>query len=1808
VEKLELDRDLSQSPLFNVMLAHNNAETDDGRLVMEGVTISGYSHSNDFNMSKFDLIFFMDEADGQVYTRIEYNSDLFERSTIERMRDNFLALSDDVIGRSDVPVSALHILCAAECKQVVETFNDTRCSFPPLTLQELFAQRVEACRDKTAVVSREHRGWDLDGGAVHITYHELNKKANRLAHYLENQCGIRPNHAVGVSMERSIDMIVVIIKAGAAYLAVDPTYPQDRVLHVLSDSRSDFLIIDKMRPELFGNYEGRIIDVHRQWDEIGREPAHNPPAVNQPADVLYINYTSGSTGTPNGAMLSHDCLTNLINWQNENTPIDGSLSCLQFTSINFCVSFQEIMGTLTPGGQLHLIGDLERQDIDYLMDFLSRHQIELLFLPFSYLNFLFNESGRWHRSFAHNLKHITTAGEQLKVTAGLKRFLDLNPGLKLHNHYGSTEMHVVTSYTLDASTAGKTPIPPAGKPISNISIYILDEHLGPVPVGVWGELFVKGSSEVLGYINNDDLTGEKLVYHPGLSEENNRLYRSGDIGRWHPDGNIELRGRKDFMVKVRGFRIEPGEIESKILSIDRVRECVVVVKENNKGEKILFAYVSVDNIGAVEIKKIISNDLPQYMVPQVIILDSLPLMPNGKVDRERLPEPGSDVDKEYVPPRDELEKKLTGIWSRVLNVERIGIDDNFFELGGHSLKATLIVSHIHKVLNKKVPLAEVFKAPTIRELAEYIKTLKTHEYESLKPAEKRDFYAVSSAQKRLYILQHMETGETGNTGYNMPIVVILEGKLDKDRFERTFKQLPARHESLRTSFGRVNRVPVQRVYEQVEFKIEYFLAAGGPGEREQMPAVSDFIRPFDLSHAPLFRVGLIETAGDNHILIVDMHHIISDGTSLGVITGEFMALYAGKELPGLKIQYKDFSLWQNELFGVEKIKEQEGYWLGQFESDIPVLNLPLDYPRPLIQGFAGRTLTVELAEDDTRALRALALKEETTLYMLLLSIYNVFLAKISGQEDIIIGTPTAGRRHADLQPIIGMFVNTLALRNYPGGEKPFSEFLNEVKEKTPGAFENQEYQFEDLVEKVSVNRDASRNPLFDVMFVLQNLDIPEVEPGIPGLKLKPYQYENRTSKFDITLQGYETGKSLLFVVDYSTGLFKQETIQRLINHFLFIIKEVCGNPGSKISGIDILTEAGKHQLLYDFNDTITAYPGDKTIHELFEEQVERRPDGVSIVGSRQLTYKELNEKSDRLAHYLREKGVEPDTIVALMMDRSLEMIIGILGILKSGAAYLPIDPDYPEERKQYMLADSGARVLVSDLSELSEEFPAHLTHLTRPTHLCYVIYTSGTTGKPKGVLTTHSNVTRVVRNTNYIEITPRDRVLQLSNYAFDGSVFDIYGALLNSAALVMIEGENVLSVEGLAEVIKKEGITVFFVTTALFNTLVDLDPGCLVYIRKVLFGGERVSIEHSGKLLEYLGKNKIIHVYGPTETTVYAAYYFIDSIDKTAGTIPIGKPVSNTTAYILDRYLTPVPIGVSGELYIGGTGTARGYMNSPELTAEKFDRDENYKQKFFGGSRGAIFQKSPPGRRRQKRYKTGDLARWLVDGNIEFIGRIDHQVKIRGFRIEPGEIESRLLSHDEIKEVVVLSKEDNRGTPRYLCAYFVSGKEFSTTGLREYLSTSLPEYMIPAYFIRVETIPLTSNGKVDRKALPEPESGRKPGEDYTPPNNEIEKQLVDIWSEMLPVPSSVNIGIDDNFFELGGQSLLAMQMASRVKDDFHVRVPLAAFFQEGTVRRIAQLIERLQAEEQPREVGRFEEDHSLSGLKPEKIKRVKEDL
>ncbi|NIM15012.1 MAG: amino acid adenylation domain-containing protein [Candidatus Aminicenantes bacterium] len=1125
----------------------------------------------------------------------------------------------------------------------------------------------------------------------------------------------------------------------------------------------------------------------------------------------------------------------------------------------------------------------------------------------------------------------------------------------------------------------------------------------------------------------------------------------------------------------------------------------------------------------------------------------------------------------YTPPGTPVEEILAEIWINLFGYEKIGIYDDFFELGGDSLKAITAVTLIHKKLATKVPLENFFTVPTIKRLAHYISTGKKSAYFSIGLAEEKEYYLLSSVQKRLYFLQKLEKD---NTGYNETIVLLLEGELDIERLRQVVTKLIIRHEILRTSIEVIGEVPVQRILPGVIDDVDvvrYFETS----EEEAEKLVKNFIKPFDLSNPPLFRIMVIKIAEGRYIFIRDMHHIVTDGVSDSIFTRDFMKLYANaneEEEPGkIIIQYKDYAEWQQRQTRHEEMKKQEQYWLEVFAGEIPVLNLPAVNARPPVQSFEGFVIPFTLNTYQAESLKKLATGRGVTLYMVLLAIYNIFLSKLCSQEDIVVGTPVAGRRHADIEQVLGMFINTLVLRNFVDESKIFTEFLTDIRRNTLNAFENQDYPFEEIVEHAALNvkRDVSRNPLFDVVFVMQNIDIAEIE--IPGLKLKPYKYENTRSKFDLTLRVMEADEGLKLQFEYSTKLFKKETIKRFVNYFKRIASSVVKNPGIKLRQIEIITEKEKNQVLYDFNDTRWDYPKDKTIHQLFEEQAERTPDNIAVVGSQnktgevgQLTYKELDQRSGQLAHSLRKKGINADIIVGIAVKPSVNMLIGILGILKSGAAYLPIYPDYPEERINYMLKDSNAGLLLT-ANELSGIYgdtayrastrvlsstSTLASSQTVPTAgLAYVIYTSGSTGWPRGVMIRHSSLINLCCwHNRCFFVTCQDIAAKYAGFGFDASVWEIFPYLIAGASLIMVPEDIKLDMEQLNRFMERHYITISFLPTQVCEQFMKLENRSL---RVLLTGGDK--LKHFIKR-RYL----LVNNYGPTENTVVTTHFDVDQFDHN---IPIGQPAANTSIYILDSYGNLQPIGVPGELCIGGDGLARGYLNQPELTAEKFIN-------FSHNTRHLTIN--------TRLYRTGDLACWLPDGNIEFLGRKDFQIKIRGFRVELGEIESQLLKHSQVKETVVLAREDHEGE-KYLCAYVVTepinapGGNLNVMELKTYLSATLPNYMIPSYFIPLDAIPLTSNGKVDRNALPI--LGMKQGDDYEAPRDEIEKKLVKIIAEVLKIEEEI-IGIDSDFFELGGHSLKAVHLVTRIQVELGVKISLVEIFKNPTARRLRGYIKR----------------------------------
>ncbi len=1868
VEKLDPQRDLSRNPLFDVMLVVPNLE-------MEIVDIPGlelkpfkYPHRT----SKFDMTVTALEKDHLLDFTLTYSTALFTEETIRRFINYFKRVLDAVLKNTGQKIAEIDILGDDEKQQLLFGFNPTEQSYSrDKTIHWLFEEQAAQTPDHIVLVGKEE-GWKgrrVEGKKEEgqLSYRELNERANQLARLLRRE-GVKRETITGIMMGPSPGMIIgllAVLKAGGVYLPIDPHQQAGRVIYMLKDSQALLLLIQEHVPHTpaFGV---PFLSIDRA--DLYKGEGSNLDRKSRPEDAVYTIYTSGTTGKSKGTLIENKNLVNYVNWFREKVHLTGKDRSVLTSSFSFDLGYTTIYPPILSGCQLHIIPGETYLSPGNLIGYINQHGITYIKVTPSLFTTIV-ESSKFSQTACRMLRLVVLGGEEIKLK-DVGKAHRIAGHLHFMNHYGPTEVTIgcVARFIDFNHFDDYKKRPTIGAPIDNMKAFILDNGLMMVPVGVTGELCVSGANVARGYLNQPELTAQKFLhfspaFYTSYRSYMSYIYKTGDMARWTSWGAVEFLGRIDTQVKIRGYRIELAEIENRLLTHDAINEAVVIPREHPSADKYLCAYIVLKNPGSINVpalKEHLAVELPDYMIPTFFVeLDRIPLTPNGKLNRKLLPEPEMGaLTAYYAAPGDLVEKKLAEVWQEVLEVDRIGIDDHFFQLGGHSLKAIILISRMNKAFHVNVPLAEIFKTPTIRGLSAYIKSKKQGLFTPIEPVEEKEYYALSSAQKRLYILHQMDEG---STSYNMPYVLQLEGEVDKNKLEVIFQRSIARHESLRTSFRMLDGAPVQRVHDDVEFKIEYDdisevevkvkveveeeRSSRLEGTRGLAPLfIKEFIRPFDLSQAPLFRVGLIklqhtptalqdyprrgiynsqEGKRDKYLMIVDMHHIISDGISRRVLVSEFMALAAGKDLPPLRLQYKDFSGWQNSETQREAQIKRKDYWKTQLGGEIPVLDLPVDYARPTIQRFEGSTVGFELDQEEKSALQSLALAEGMTLYMILLAIYYILLSKLSNQEDILVGTPTAGRRHADLQQMIGLFINTLVLRNYPAGDKTYRRFLKEIRKRSLQDFENQDYSYEELVEEVAVTRDASRNPLFDTMFMMQNMGMPRIE--VPGLKLTPVEHQIGTSKFDLTLMGTEKEERLLLTFEYSTNLFKKATIERLVAYLKKIVSFVVTNPDEKICDVEILGEEEKRVIIYDFNDTIAEYPRNKVIHELFAEQAAKNPDSIAVIGPLLSTrhtapsyrrptgdiwhcafsYKKLNKRSNQLAYFLKEKGVGPDTIVGIIAERSIEMIVGIMGILKAGGTYLPIDPGFPEERIAYMLKDSNAKLLVTtpgfpgkfkklsivncQLLMVNEEPHGNPGFNIPPkeansiynlqlerTYLAYVIYTSGSTGKPKGVMIHHQAVHNfIIGMTQRIDFTPGKVILALTTISFDIFVLETLLPLLQGLRIVIADERQQLDINLLEELIVKSGVDMLQATPTRMQMLIThgRSTSCLNNLKEIMVGGE----PFPGKLLgdlKQLTSARIYNMYGPTETTVWSTMkdLTLSAIEE----INIGQPIANTQIYILNKNNRPQPLGVIGDLYIGGDGLARGYINRPELTAEKFDQDLwDYRDKREKGEKvpsEGIYMSHMS--HMSYIYRTGDLARWLPNGDVEFFGRVDSQVKIRGFRIELGEIENQLLNHNDIKEAVVVASEDGNGD-KYLCAYIVGSKVFTqmakNSELREYLSNTLPDYMIPSFFILLDKIPLTHSGKVDTRALPEPEITGY-GSEFAAPRDVVEEKLVKIWSDVLSVNES-RIGIDDNFFNLGGHSLRATILISKIHKAFNVKVPLTEIFKKPTIRKLSQCIE-----------------------------------
>ncbi|NEW06823.1 amino acid adenylation domain-containing protein [Paenibacillus sp. SYP-B3998] len=1755
VKKRVVQRDMSRNPLFDTMFTLTNKSEDQDH----GVRIRPFSFEH--SVTQFELTLSAVEGEDTLSFSFEYSAALFKRETIERWKDLFSQWLTSLTSEDGRPIAAIDLLTPQEKQRLLIEFNDTAIDYPvDKTVHQLFEDQVERTPDHIA----------LKYGTTHISYRALNDRANRLARALRHK-GVKPETVVAIMEERSVDMIVgvlAVLKAGGAYVPIDPDYPQDRIDYMLEDSKAS-IILTKSRFLQDRVWDAVVLDLAEE--ALYAEDGSNLERVTEMHHLAYFIYTSGSTGKPKGVMNEHCNLAAYLYTFIQQFHIDHRDTVLHLQSVSFDGAVDEMYLALLCGGTVCIANKTEGLDTDLLEAIIERENITVLFCS----SLLLSELNQ-RLSVSHPIRLFYPGGDVVKPSY-YSNFTDR----LVYNMYGPTEATVTTTYYNCLEPCGHNV--PIGKPMPNKQVYILGPQGQVQPIGVPGELYVAGVGLARGYLNQPELTEAKFVANSFVPGE--RMYRTGDFARWLPDGNVEYLGRMDQQVKIRGYRVELGEIEAQLHLHKSVDEAIVLADESPEGDKLLVAYiVAEDRQTNAFWRQYLARSLPYFMVPSVIIqLDEMPLTPNGKIDRKALISIRTIADEEaaYSAPLDTTEVKLVAIWEDILGRDRISRTDHFFELGGHSLKAMAVVKQVYQQFQVHMPLSQVFKLPVLHDQAMYIRSHEASVYTQIDLVEKRDVYQLSSAQKRMYILHQMQPT---SIVYNMPDALLIEGNLDFNQMEQALRKLIQRHESLRTSFIRVETEPMQRIDDEVSFVLTYrqlenVINSTTDIEATMAEMMKTFVQPFDLKMAPLFRAELIQLNPNQHILLLDMHHITSDGMSNDILMDELGSLYSGEHLPELPLHYKDYSVWQNKLTAEGELDKQEAYWLSQFAGSLPVIQLPTDHPRPKVSDNQGDSIQFSIDEALTMGLRRLAAETGATLNMVLLAGYTLLFHIYSGQEDIVVGTPVAGRLHPDLDKIVGMFVNTLAIRSQPSKEHTILSFIYEVKRISLQAYENQSYPFEDLVKKVVTTREANRNPLFDAMFTLQSADT-DVLPNM-SLPVQSLNINVKTVKVDLTLTAKEINSDgMIFDIEYATALFERHTVQRMGRHLVQIMNTMVNRPSEKLSNITMIDAEEKQQVLEIFNNTKTDYPRHQSLISLFEEQVEKSSEQVAVVfGDDKLTYRELNQKSNQVAGELLDKGIQPGGIIAILMDRSIDMITAILAVLKTGNAYLPIDPEYPQERIQYMLQDSGSRCLLTiealfsqttssvdflttiimlDAMEVGKQETLPVIVPRKGSDLAYVMYTSGTTGKPKGIMTTQANITRVVKGTNYIEIGEDDVVASLSNYAFDGFTFDFFGALLNGATLVIVQKTDILDINQLSRILIDQRITVMFVTTALFNLLVDTRLDSLTHLRKILFGGERVSVNHMRKALAALGAGKLLHMYGPTESTVYATFYPVDEIAAEAITIPIGKPLSNTEAYILGAGGQLMPIGITGELCLAGDGLALGYLNLPEMTAEKF-----------------VVHPLESGR---LIYKTGDLARFLPDGNIEFIDRIDHQVKIRGHRIELGEIESRLLELHSLKEATVLLFE--KAGEKSLCAYYVTDSLSSISEIREELTKSLPEYMIPAYFVPLAKMPLTPNGKIDRRALPEPTLAHAASHEQAKPQNKMEEQLVAIWMKVL---AKDTIGIHDNFFEIGGHSLLATKLAFDIFDEFKVKFPLVEIFNHPTVHKLAEFVGTLLPAEEERE-------------------------
>lgn len=1670
----------------------------------------------------------------------------------------------------------------------------------------------------------------VKNGDESVTYSELNKASNRLAHTILRRNNQRGQN-IAIVLQQGIEVVEAILgvlKSGNCYVPLDPAGPPIRQKQILEISKASLVVTSNQNLTFARQIAGdkcKVINI----DELGFHVPDENPGLQISADTFaYILFTSGSTGEPKGVIQNHRNILHDCMCYTNNLHICSDDRVGLLASVWVGASVHYLYGALLNGASLFPL-DLRDTGLPFLARWVIQEKISFFQLSANIFRHFVKALAAGEkftdlRLIALGSSHVTSTDVE-----AYRRHFELS--CILLNRLSTTETQTIRWNFIDKNSCFETHNVPVGYSVEDMEILLLDESGAEVGADDVGEITVRSRYLSPGYWGRPDQTDAVFQSDPGTGL---RLFRTGDLGRMQEDGALQYLGRKDSRIKIRGYTVEIAEIEKTLLDHFEIGEVAVIAEKDELADNRLVAYVVPQNrllrLSTREIRSFLGRRLPHYMVPSVfVILDTLPLTSSGKLDRRALPSPKNlprQVEQAYRPPTAPMEEEIAGIWAKVLGVEPVGVNDNFFDLGGDSLVMTEVISQIRHKLQTELSFRDFFNNPTIAEVAAHLS--RPHQKAtaagnlSISRTLAGGRFPLSVTQQSLWFLNQLDPR---SSMYNEILGLRFRGDLNLEALRKAVNEVVERHEALRTNYFSDGGEPYQVVSSNKPIELPVVdLTEWLPSAREsefQRRAVDITEKPFDLSRDLMLRPVLFRLSKAEHILLCIFHHIATDGASADIFTQDLLNHYeqycAGSEFKPrhLPVRYVDFVFWQRERLQGPLLEEHLSFWRRQLATTPELMKLPTDRPRPDVQNFRGASYEMVLSKSLTEALRTLSSQSNVTLFMTMLAAFQLLVARLSGQQDIVVGSPISGRNQSEFEGVIGLFLNTLVLRTNVGGNPTFNELLGRVREVALAAYDYQDVPYEKLMGDLQLRRSLNHNTLFQLMFAFRR-DPLEQFYRLAHVSIDMISIKRQTAKFDLNLAVYERADSLRCHFAYSTDLFNQSTIERMATYYRRLVEEIVVDPGRRILDLPLLGESERHQLMVEWNDTKKDYPTDKCIHEFFEEQARRTPEAIALqFGEQQITYQALNDRANQLAHYLRKQDVGPDTLVGICVERSAEMVVGLLGIIKAGGAYVPLDPNYPTERLAFLLEDAKPMVLLmqekladriskngvtrvfidSQWDEISRESKEGPDSDTTLDNLAYVVYTSGSTGKPQGVGITHRGVVNFAFSASEeLGLSIRDRVLQFASISFDTSVEEIFPCLLRGATLVLRTESMMGSPSAFLARCRDWGITVLDLPTAYWHEITSalLSDRLAVpeSVRLVIIGGERAIQEKLILWHECVSDNvRLMNTYGPTEATVAATVgeltHYRTGTSPT-GELPIGRPIPNVQTYILDHNLNSVPVGVTGELHIAGAGLARGYLNSPERTGEKFIPNR------FSGVPGS------------RLYRTGDSARYLPDGNIEFLGRIDHQVKIRGFRIELGEIEASLGQHPSIRESVVLARDESP-EDRRLVAYVVavSGCAPPVNELRSFLHHKLPEYMVPSTFMFLESLPLRDNGKLDRKALPVPNTTRPELEElYIAPRSNMEQLLVKIWAEVLKIEK---IGVHDNFFDLGGHSLLATQVMSRAGGAFHVEIPLRMLFEHPTIASLAVQIVEIQVKtvDQEEMADLISEVESLSDEEVQKLAR-----